>query len=27
LLFYLLHYAVRALRTGWHQRAAPPRAR
>lgn len=27
LLFYLLHYAVRALRTGWRQRTAPPRAR
>jgi len=27
LLFYLLHYAVRALRTGWRVRTAPPRAR
>jgi hypothetical protein len=27
LIFYLLHYVVRALRTGWHPRAAPPRAR
>jgi hypothetical protein len=27
LLFYLLHYAVRALRTGWRQRTAPPRVR
>jgi len=27
LLFYLLHYAVRALRTGWRQRMAPPRVR
>jgi hypothetical protein len=27
LLFYLLHYAVRALRNGWRQRTAPPRAR
>jgi hypothetical protein len=27
LLFYLLHYAVRALRTGWRARMAPPRAR
>src|ERR1700683_1252694 len=27
LLFYLLHYAVRALRTGWGGRAAPPRPR
>ena len=27
LLFYLLHYAVRALRTGWRARTAPPRAR
>ena len=26
-LFYLLHYAVRALRTGWRTRTAPPRAR
>src|SRR5271169_5776758 len=26
-LFYLLHYVVRALRTGWHPRSAPPRAR
>jgi hypothetical protein len=26
-LFYLLHYAVRALRTGWLPRRAPPRAR
>jgi hypothetical protein len=26
-LFYLLHYAVRALRTGWRARTAPPRAR
>ena len=26
-IFYLLHYAVRALRTGWHPRTAPPRAR
>ena len=27
LIFYLLHYAVRALRTGWRPRTAPPRAR
>ncbi len=27
ILFYLLHYAVRALRTGWRPRSAPPRAR
>jgi hypothetical protein len=27
LIFYLLHYAVRALRIGWRPRAAPPRAR
>jgi hypothetical protein len=27
LIFYLLHYAVRAVRTGWRPRAAPPRAR
>ena len=27
LLFYLLHYVVRALRTGWRARTAPPRAR
>jgi hypothetical protein len=27
MIFYLLHYAVRALRTGWRPRAAPPRAR
>ena len=26
-IFCLLHYAVRALRTGWRPRAAPPRAR
>ena len=26
-IFYLLHYVVRALRTGWHPRTAPPRAR
>jgi hypothetical protein len=26
-VFYLLHYAVRALRTGWRPRTAPPRAR
>jgi hypothetical protein len=26
-IFYLLHYAVRAVRTGWRPRAAPPRAR
>ena len=26
-IFYLLHYVVRALRTGWRPRAAPPRAR
>ena len=26
-IFYLLHYAVRALRTGWQPRTAPPRAR
>lgn len=26
-LFYLLHYVVRALRTGWRPRSAPPRAR
>jgi hypothetical protein len=25
LLFYLLHYAVRAVRTGWRQRTASPR--
>ena len=27
LIFYLLHYAVRAVRTGWRPRAAPPRVR
>ena len=27
ILFYLLHYVVRALRTGWRPRSAPPRAR
>jgi hypothetical protein len=27
LIFYLLHYVVRALRTGWRPRSAPPRAR
>lgn len=26
-LFYLLHYVVRALRTGWRPASAPPRAR
>jgi hypothetical protein len=26
-IFLLLHYAVRALRTGWRPRSAPPRAR
>ena len=26
-LFYLLHYVVRALRTGWRPRSAPPRMR
>ena len=26
-IFYLLHYVVRALRTGWRPRRAPPRAR
>jgi hypothetical protein len=26
-IFYLLHHVVRALRTGWRPRAAPPRAR
>jgi len=26
-IFYLLHYAVRALRTGWRSQSAPPRAR
>ena len=26
LIFYLLHYVVRALRTGWPPRSAPPRA-
>ena len=26
-IFYLLHYVVRALRTGWRPRTAPPRAR
>jgi hypothetical protein len=25
LLFYLLHYVVRALRLGWRPRSAPPR--
>jgi len=25
--FFLLHYAVRALRTGWRPRSAPPRMR
>jgi hypothetical protein len=25
LLFFLLHYAVRALRTGWHPKSGPPR--
>jgi predicted permease len=27
LLFFLLHYAVRALRSGWLPRRAPPRSR
>jgi hypothetical protein len=27
LLFYLLHYVVRALRTGWRPRSAPPHGR
>ena len=27
LIFYLLHYVVRALRTGWRPRSAPPRVR
>jgi hypothetical protein len=27
LIFYLLHYAVRAVRIGWRPRAAPPRVR
>jgi hypothetical protein len=26
-IFYLLHYVVRALRTGWRPQTAPPRAR
>ena len=26
-IFFLLHYAVGALRTGWRPRSAPPRAR
>jgi hypothetical protein len=26
-IFYLLHYAVRALRTGWRPQSSPPRAR
>jgi len=26
-IFYLLHYVVRALRTGWRPRSVPPRAR
>ena len=26
-LFYLLHYVVRALRTGWRPRSAPPGVR
>jgi len=26
-IFYLLHYVVRALRNGWRPRSAPPRAR
>jgi hypothetical protein len=26
-IFYLLHYVVRSLRTGWRPRSAPPRAR
>ena len=26
-IFFLLHYVVRALRTGWRPRSAPPRAR
>lgn len=26
-IFYLLHYAVRALRTGWRPRSTPPRLR
>ena len=26
-IFYLLHYVVRALRTGWRPRRAPPHAR
>ena len=27
IIFYLLHYVVRALRTGWRPRSAPPRVR
>jgi len=27
LIFYLLHYVVRALRTGWRPHSAPPRVR
>jgi len=27
LIFYLLHYVVRALRTGWRPRSTPPRVR
>jgi hypothetical protein len=27
IIFFLLHYVVRALRTGWRPRSAPPRAR
>jgi hypothetical protein len=27
LIFYLLHYVVRAFRTGWRPRSVPPRAR
>jgi len=26
-IFYLLHFVVRALRTGWRPQSAPPRAR
>ena len=26
-IFYLLHYVVRAIRSGWHPQSAPPRAR
>jgi len=27
IIFYLLHYVVRAFRSGWTPRRAPPRAR